>query len=123
MPDQAQNVRILRFVGKISWEGQANGLPPEIFSYIFFDARYSSGKIAELIEQQLSVYRLIGGMPVEKNQGAVIDVKRSIVDRMIVPWHWIVYIHPEVITIPGDTPLPDEDGVERQSDGTQALKN
>lgn len=100
-----------------------NGLPDQIFSYVFYDARLSVQKVTEMIEQQLSIYRSIGGMPVEKDQGQVIDVRRTIMDRIMVPWRWIVWVHPEVVTIPGDTPLPDETGVERLSDGTPAPKH
>lgn len=123
MPDQPQNVRILRFTGKISWEGQANGLPPEIFTYIFYRADIPTEEVTRMIETQFAVYRQLGGMPVEKDQGQIIDTRRTIMDRILVKDRWIVSIHPDIVPIPGETPLADDEGVERLPNGQPALKN
>lgn len=123
MPNQPQNVRILRFTGKISWEGQANGLPPEIQAFIFYRADMPAEEVTKMAEVRLAYYRQIGGMIVEKDQGSTIDPNGTILDRIMVPERWIVFIHPEVVPIPGDTPLADDDGVERFSNGQPALEN
>lgn len=122
-PVQQQNVRILRFVGKISWEGRTNGLPEEIYSFVFYDSRFTPTQISKLVEDQLAVYRNMGGMPVERDQGQIIDLRASLADRVLIPFNWIVYIHPEIMPIAGPTPLSDESGVERLPDGKKAPKN
>jgi hypothetical protein len=117
------NVRILRFTAKISWEGRQNGLPEEIYSFVFYDARMSPSDIAKLVEGQLAVYRNLGGIPVEQDQGQIIDLQASLADRILVPMQWIVYIHPRIMPISGPTPLRDEEGVERLPNGKEAPKN
>ncbi len=122
-PVPQQNVRILRFTGKISWEGRMNDLPEEIYSFVFYDSRLTAAQIAKLVEDQLAIYRNMGGMPVERDQGQVIDLRASLADRVLIPMSWIVYIRPQVMPIVGPTPLSDENGVERLPDGKQAPKN
>lgn len=100
-----------------------NGLPEEIYSFIFYDSRSDAAQISKLVEDQLAVYRNLGGMPVERDQGQVIDLRGSLADRVLIPMSWIVYIHPQVMPIAGPTPLPDESGVERLPNGQKAPKN
>ena len=118
-----QAVRIIRFVGKISWEGRMNGLPNEIYAFIFFDSRLPAQQISKLIEDQLAIYRNLGGMPVERDQGQIIDMQASLADRVLVPMQWIVHIHPQLMPISGPTPMRDEEGIERLPDGNPAPKN
>jgi len=122
-PQPPPQVRILRFTGKISWEGQSNGLPGEIYAFEAYDASLPSQAVTQIIEKSLSLMKHLGGMAVQRNQGALIDPQATILDRIFVPWHWIVYVHPEIIVLGASMPIPDEAGVERLPNGTQALKN
>lgn len=124
-PTSAQpvaDIRLLRMVGLISWEGRSNGLPEEIYDFISYDGRLSQQQVTKLIEEKLAVYVRIGGMPVQREQGKPIDPNATIADQVLVPWPWIVRVHPQLWPIPGPSiALPDEDGTERYPNGKPAL--
>lgn len=121
-PQPPPQVRILRFRGKISWEGRMNGLPPEIFAFEAYDASLPQVAVLQIIEKNLALMKHLGGMAVQRNQGAIIDPQATIADRIFVPWNWIVHVHPEILPIT-NMPVADEEGVERMHDGTPAPKN
>ena len=105
---------VIRFTGKISWEGQANGLPSAIYAYMIFDGD-DSKEINALIEGQAGNFLRGQAMAVQSDQGKVIDIRQVPQDRMLVPMRWIVCISVDVITMTGELPIADEEGVERLS--------
>lgn len=123
-PTPVPDVRLLRFVGTISWEGRSNGLPEQIFDFVSYDGRAPQQVIVKLVEDMLARYRHIGGMAVQREQGKPIDPNATIADRVLVPYVWIVHIHPEFWPIPGPAiSLPDGEGIERYPDGKEASVN
>ena len=111
----------IRFTGKISWDGQSNGLPPEIFAYLFFQD-YNREVFNKAIEDQARSFVAMQAMTVQRNQGKVIDLKQMPQERMLVPFRWIVAISADVINLIGEVSLPDPDGTERLADGSEPVK-
>lgn len=114
--------QVIKFIGKISLEGQANGLPPEIYGFLTLQDADNAG-VSDAVSKQFGFYRGMGGMVVEKDQGAAIDMQISWLSRMYVPFEWIVSVTLSVHNLTLDISLPDEKGVERLTDGTEAVKN
>jgi len=114
--------QIIRFIGKISWEGQANGLPPEIYGFITLQDA-DNAAVNNAVAAQFGVYRAMGGMVVEKNQGALIDMQVNWLSRMYVPFDWIVSVQVAFTNLSQEISQPDEEGVERLTDGTKLVKN
>jgi hypothetical protein len=112
---------VIRFIGKISLEGQANGLPPEIYGFVTMQDA-DNAAISNAVADQFGRYRNMGGMIVEKNQGSPIDMQVSWLSRMYVPFEWIVNITVAFNNLSHDISLSDESGVERLTDGTEAVK-
>lgn len=112
---------VIRFIGKISWEGQNNGLPPEIYAYIIFEGDEKKD-IDAVIEQQVAAFIRMQAMPVQKEQGKVIDLRQTPADRMLVPFRWIVTLSADIHRMAGELSAPDENGVERLSDGKEPVK-
>jgi hypothetical protein len=112
---------VIRFTGKISWEGQANGLPPEIYAFLIF-TEYEQEKFNAAIENQCGQFIYHRGMAVQRDQGALIDLRQMPQDRMWVPMDWIVSITPSVHNLTGELPIADHEGVERLEDGTEPIK-
>lgn len=108
----------LRFTGKISWEGRENGLPEFVYQYSLF-ADFNKEQINALLEQENHQHMHDQGMHVSRDQGQIIDLSQIPQDRMFVPMKWIVCIRPDIITFNPELSLPDADGVERFSDGSE----
>lgn len=111
---------VIRFTGKISWQGRANGLPENIYAFLFFHS-YDRALFSREIDSQMMQFTHEHGMHCQTVQGEVIDLDRMPQDRMFVPMQWIVRIKPEVIHLSSPMTLPDEDNTERLPDGTQPL--
>jgi len=112
---------VIRFNGRISWEGQANGLPETIYAFLIFDGD-DSKKMNELIESQSLAFVRSQCMIVQRDQGKVIDLRQTPQDRMLVPMHWIVNIAVDINPMVGELSQADETGVERFKDGTEPVK-
>jgi hypothetical protein len=112
---------VIKFIGKISWEGQSNGLPPEIYAYIVYEGD-NAKDIANIMEQQSAAFLRMQAMAVQKDQGQIIDLNQTPADRMLVPMCWIVSISANVVKLVGELSTPDVDGVERLTDGTEPVK-
>jgi len=112
---------VIRFNAKISWEGQSNGLPPVIYSYVIYEGDDSS-TINKIIEDQAAVFIRCQCMAAQKDQGSLIDLRQTPQERMLVPFRWIVTITTDVIKMVGEMSDPDEHGVERLDDGSEPLK-
>lgn len=113
---------IIRFNGKISWEGRANGLPETICAYLMFD-QYNEKICNDVLEKELSRFIAIRGMAVQKDQGQVIDMRQFPQERMFVPMDWIVNITVDAFNMGADLSVPDAEGVERLPDGKEPPKN
>ena len=87
----------IKWVAKISTEGQANGLPQEIYAYSFvIDSNPNDAKtqIAWLIEHEMNRFAKNGGLPVEVIPAKLTDFTRLDPNRKIVPMNWIVELAP-----------------------------
>jgi hypothetical protein len=114
--------QIIKFIGKISFEGQMNDLPPEIYGFVTLqDANNKT--VTDAIAGQFGRYREMGGMVSEKNQGAPINLQVTWLGHMYVPFNWIVSIQVALINLTQEISVPDEQGVERLSDGTKLVVN
>jgi hypothetical protein len=112
---------LIKFTGHISLDGQDNGLPPEIYTFLTLQDA-SEGGALRAIAEQFNTFRSMGGMIVEKDQGAPINLKVSWLSRMYVPYNWIVKITVGFSNLTQEITVPDTKGVERFSDGTEAVK-
>lgn len=112
---------VIRFTGKISWDGQANGLPPEIYGFLIFEGDDTSA-INALIESQASAFVRSQVMLVQRDQGKIIDLRQTPQDRMLVPMRWIVNIRADVHLMVGELSVTDEQGVERLKNGEEPVK-
>lgn len=116
------NQYVIRFVGKISWDGQTNGLPPEIYAYLIFEGD-DKKDIDSLIEMQSGSFIRMQAMAVQREQGKIIDLRLTPAERMLVPFRWIVSLSADIRRMTGELSTADESGVERFSDGKEPLKN
>jgi hypothetical protein len=112
---------VIKFTGKISWDGRANGLPEEIYAFVIFDGD-DSKQINNIIEAQGTAFVRSQAMYVQRDQGQVIDIRQIPQDRILVPMCWIVSIAVTVTPLVGELSLGDEDGVERLKDGSEPPK-
>src|SRR4029077_2008201 len=115
---QAPKFDVLRFTGQISWEGQANGLPKEIYAFLILQ-NSTTEAINALVEQQSRAFISAQAMFIQREQGKIVDLHQTPQDRLLIPMHWIVTISAEVIPLIGELSLPDENGVERLSNGKE----
>lgn len=115
------NQYVLRFTGKISWEGRKNGLPSKICAFLFFEGD-DRNAIVNLIGQQLKLFVTEQGMAVQRDQGEVIDIRQVPAERMFVPMRWIVCITVDLNRLVGEASLPNQEGVELLSDGSEPVK-
>jgi hypothetical protein len=113
---------VIRFIAQISWEGQSNGLPPEIYAYVVYEGD-DSAVINKIIEDQSGAFIRWQAMAAQKEQGRVIDLNQTPAERMLVPFRWIVSLTSDVHKLGAELSEADEKGVERLSDGTEPLKN
>jgi hypothetical protein len=114
--------QIIKFIGKISIEGQANGLPSEIFGFVTLQDA-DNKTISDVIADQFGRYRQMGGMVVERNQGSPVNMEVNWLGHMYVPFEWIVRVTLALHNLGQEISLPDEKGVERLNDGTALVKN
>jgi hypothetical protein len=112
---------VLRFVGKVSWEGRSNGLPDEVYAYAVYEGD-NSHEINSIIEAQVGNFIRWQAIAVQKDQGKIIDMRQAPAERMLIPFKWIVNISTEITKLTGELSEPDENGVERLSDGSEPLK-
>jgi hypothetical protein len=120
------NQYALKFTGKISWEGQANGLPPEIYAFIIlegFGGAQEKAFIDQTIEQQAAAFHRTQTMVVQRDQGRMLDMRVTPADRIIVPFKWIVSISASIHKLGAELTEPDGEGVERLKDHTTPLLN
>lgn len=113
---------LVRFRGHINRQGQAAGLPKVIYAFLILE-NANETFINEMIEKQGSAFVRSQVMYVQRDQGAVIDIRLTPQDRMVVPFHNIAFIDSEVLPLIGELSLPDEAGIERLSDGSEPTKN
>ena len=116
---------VIRFTGKVSWEGQANGLPEEIYAFLIFDSEGKEGESAtinHLIETQAAAFVRSQAMLVQRDQGKTVDIRQTPADRMLVPMRWIVNILVDVHNIIGELSQADEQGTEKLKDGKEPVK-
>jgi hypothetical protein len=92
-----------------------------IYAYLIFDGN-DSAAINQLIETQAGYFLRAQTMAVQKNQGAIIDVRQVPQDRMLVPMRWIVNITADVFPLVGELSETNEQGVEVLKDGTEPIK-
>ena len=109
---------VIRFTGKISWQGRANGLPEKVHAFLFYQ-EYNRELFQKAIDDTIMRFAHHGGMDCQTVQGDIIDLDRMPQDFMFVPIQWIVSIKPEVIHLSHPLSLPDENNVERLPDGTE----
>jgi hypothetical protein len=114
--------QVIKFVGKISLAGRANGLPDEIYGFVTIQDG-DNAAISNVIAAQFGRYREMGGMVVEKNQGSLVNREITWLGHMFVSFEWIVRITVELANLTQEISLPDEKGVERLVDGTELVKN
>ncbi len=112
---------VVRFNGHISWKGQADGLPPTIFAFLIAQD-CDMPIIAKLIEDQSGAFIRSQAMYVQREQGKIIDLRIKPQDRMVVPFHNIAFMTVDLINIAGELSEPDENGVERLSNGQEPVK-
>jgi hypothetical protein len=111
---------VIIITGQISFEGQNNGLPPEIHAYLILNGADSTA-INSLIEEQCGVFVRSQAMFVQRNQGKVIDLHQTPADRMLVPMRWIVSITAEARPLTGELSEADEEGFQRLENGSTPL--
>lgn len=112
---------VVRFNGHITWEGRSNGLPEIIYAFLILE-NADEKFIGEMVENQSGAFIRSQAMYVQRDQGALIDIRQRPQDRMLVPFHNIAFIDVEVNLMTGDLSMPDEQGVERLSNGEEPLK-
>jgi|ERR1700676_2922890 len=112
---------VIRFTGKISWEGRVNGLPDEIYAFLTFD-KYDREAFNNAIVAQSEAFVRSQVMVVQRDQGQIIDLNQMPQERMLVPFKWIVNISVAVHPVVGEISIPDEDGIELLKDGTEPVK-
>lgn len=113
---------IIRFVGKISWEGRSNGLPEKIYAFLIFPGAAERQFVINEIEKQSQAFAIGGGMSVQKDQGQIIDMRALPEDRIFVPMHWIAFIGVERHSLTNELSWADEHGVERFANGEEPPK-
>lgn len=112
---------VIRYIAVISWEGQANGLPPALCAYMIFD-QYDRAIFDKVIDANFEAYAQRQAFFCSQDQNRVIDIREVPSDRRMVPMRWIVQITCDVQPLVGEMSLPDEDGVERMTDGSEPVK-
>jgi hypothetical protein len=112
---------VIRFNGHITWEGRSNGLPEVIYAFLIVE-NANEKFINDMIENQSRAFINSQAMYVQRDQGKIIDLKQTPQDRMLVPFHCITYIDADVFPLIGELSTPDEEGIERLSDGSEPKK-
>ena len=112
---------VIRFNAHISWEGQSNGLPEVVYTYLIFNGS-DSEEINKIIEAQTAGFISMQAIVAQKDQGAIIDVKKVPQDRMLVPFRWITKIDVTVTALVGEMTNSDENGVELLTNGDEPIK-
>jgi hypothetical protein len=112
---------VIRFIGQISWDGQANGLPKEIYAFLIYEGD-DKQVINNLIEAQATAFVRSQAMFVMRDQGKTIDLRATPADRMLVPMRWIVNITTDMHPLIGELSQADPQGIERLKDGSEPTK-
>jgi hypothetical protein len=104
------------YVGHISFEGQANGLPAEIRALQLIENVQSKRDLIKTVEAQGTQFIMASGMAVSKDPSQIRDPEKLDVNRMFVYSHWIVYIDVEIkqITNTREQLAAAEDGTEAE---------
>ncbi len=113
---------LIRFNGHINARGRGDGLPATIFAFVIVE-NANSKFISDMIESQSGAFIRSQAMYVQRDQGAIIDIRDIPDQRMLVPFHNIAYIDVDVMPLVGELSLPDEEGVERLSNGAEPTKH
>ena len=113
---------VLTITAKISWEGQANGLPPEVYAFVIYTGEDPS-IINAILENEISTFARYQMMFAQRDQGQIIDLHKTPQDRIAIPFRWIVNFSATVGKLGAELSEPDEEGVERLSNGNQPLLN
>ena len=120
------NQYALKFTGKISWEGQSNGLPPEIYAYVILEGAggpQEKSFIDQTIETQAAAFMRSQAMYVQRNQGEIIDIRQTPSERILVPFKWIVSISATLHVLGAELSQPDGEGKEILRDGSTPRLN
>ena len=113
---------VIRFNGKVSWEGQSNGLPPTLYAFVIYEGD-STEDMVKIIEAQVGGFLRMQAFACQKDQGQVIDMRQTPAERMLVPFKWIVNITTDIYKLGAELAIADEQGVERMSDGSEPKVN
>ena len=112
---------VIQFNAAISWEGQANFLPPVLHSYLIFD-QYDKDVFDKVIDQTLQAFIGRQAFICDREQGQPSDIRQFPANKLLVPFRWIVGITVEVRNLVGEMSTPDSDGVERLTNGEEPSK-
>lgn len=111
------NHTVIRFNGHINWQGKSAGLPETIYAFVIVENADMS-LINKVVEDQSNAFIRCQAMYVQRNQGKVIDCRINAQDRTLIPFHNISHITVDLVNMSGELSEPDENGVERLTDGT-----
>jgi hypothetical protein len=84
------------YIGHISKEGQANGLPPEIKAFQLLENVTKKSELVRAIEAQGTAFIMSNGMAVSKDPAQIRDPKTLDANRMFVYADWIVWIDTDI---------------------------
>ena len=84
------------YIGHISKEGQANGLPAEIKAFQLLENVTKKSELVRAIEAQGTQFIMSNGMAVSKDPAQIRDPKNLDSNRMFVYADWIVWIDTDV---------------------------
>lgn len=113
---------LLKITAKISWEGQMNGLPNEVHSFVIYTGEDPS-VINTVIENEISTFSRYQLMFAQRDQGQTIDLHKTPQDRIAIPFRWIVNFYVTVTKLGAELSEPDHEGVERFSNGKKPQLN
>ena len=118
--DQKVKHILVRFNGHITSVGRGDGLPPVIYAFLILE-NANDDFINKMVEEQSSAFIRSQSMYVQREQGAIIDIRAIPQDRMLVPFHNIAFIDVDISPMM-EMPMPDENGIQRLSNGTEPMK-
>lgn len=117
MPTQ----QLIRFIARTSWEGQRNGLPEFLYSYMIFD-QYDRAIFDKVIEQNFQNFGLTQLFPTDADTDRIIDIREVPAGRRSIPLKWIVEITVSIHALGAEMSQADENGKELMSDGSEPVK-
>ena len=100
-----------------------NGLPEVIDGFLLFDDAGASEQqfrnvVNIALDNQMKEFTSAQGMYVQRDQGQVLDLRKTPQDRMFVPFKWIVSIVPALTRLTGELSQTDETGKEILANGS-----